>query len=42
MGLNILFADTSGNIGYRLIFSIPVRKDKTPYIGARILDGTKT
>lgn len=40
MGLNILFADTKGNIGYRLIMTIPERKDKTPFIGCRVLDGT--
>jgi len=33
-------ADTSGNIGYMLASSIPIRKDKTPYIGCRVLDGT--
>lgn len=40
MGQNVLFADTSGNIGYRLVMSIPKRKDKTPFIGSRVLDGT--
>ena len=39
-GSNILFADTKGNIGYHLIISAPVRKEKTPYIGSRVLDGT--
>ena len=38
----MLFADTKGNIGYRLILSVPVRKDKTPFIGSRVLDGTTT
>ena len=41
-GQNVIFADTQGNIGYYLIMSVPVRKDKTPYIGSRILDGTTT
>jgi len=40
LGQNFLFADTSGNIGYRLIMSIPERKDRTPFISSRILDGT--
>ena len=38
----MIFADTKGNIGYYLVMSVPVRKDKTPYIGSRILDGTTT
>ena len=42
MGFNTLYADTSGNIGYRLVSTMPVRKDKTPFIGHRILDGTKS
>ena len=37
---NQVYADTSGNIAYQLIASVPIRKDKTPYIGQRILDGT--
>ena len=42
MGQNVIFADTSGNIGYKMLMSIPERKDKTPYIGSRGLDGTTT
>ena len=42
LGQNILFADTSGNIGYRMLMTIPERKDKTPFIGSRVLDGTTT
>ncbi len=42
LGQNVLFADTSGNIGYRLLMTIPERKDKTPFIGSRVLDGTTT
>ena len=41
-GQNALFADTNGNIGYRLISSVPIRKDRTPFIGSRLLDGTTT
>ena len=39
-GQNILLADTKGNIGYRLIMTVPERKDKTPFISSRVLDGT--
>lgn len=42
LGQNVLFADTNGNIGYRLLMTIPERKDKTPFIGSRVLDGTTT
>mmetsp|Transcript_10709 Transcript_10709/g.13344 ORF Transcript_10709/g.13344 Transcript_10709/m.13344 type:complete len:134 (+) Transcript_10709:1300-1701(+) len=42
LGQNLLFADTSGNIGYRLLMSVPERNDKTPFIGSRVLDGTTT
>ena len=37
---NFMLTDNSGNIGYYLIMPVPIRKDKTPYIGARVLDGT--
>ena len=37
--LNIIMVDTSGNIGYQLLAPLPVRKDKTPYLGLRVLDG---
>ena len=40
VGQNAIFADSSGNIGYKLMMTIPERKDKTPFLGARILDGT--
>ena len=40
VGQNTLFADTSGNIGYRLIQTMPERKNKTPFLGSRILDGS--
>ena len=39
-GQNTLLADDSGNIGYRMLTTMPERKDKTPFIGNRILDGT--
>ena len=38
----MLYADTSGNIGYRLLMTVPERKDKTPFISNRVLDGTTT
>lgn len=41
-GQNVVLADTSGNIGYKLLMSIPERSDKTPFIGSRVLDGTTT
>jgi hypothetical protein len=38
---NFIFADyTNGDIGYMVTVAVPVRKDKTPYIGSRVLDGT--
>ena len=36
----MIVADTTGNIGYQLVANIPIRKDKTPYLGQRALDGT--
>jgi len=35
-------ADTTGDIGYIVVAPAPVRKDKTPYIGSRVLDGRTT
>lgn len=32
-------ADNSGDIGYMMIVPFPNRKDKTPYIGNRVLNG---
>merc|ERR1711871_735910 len=40
--LNILMADTQGNIAYMLMTSSPVRKNEYPYLGCRVLDGTTT
>ena len=42
MGVNLVLGDNSGDIGYLMLSSLPVRKDQTPYIGCRILDGTKS
>ena len=42
MTVNLVLGDTSGNIGYLLGCAHPVRKDKTPYIGCRVLDGETT
>ena len=36
---NILLADNSGNIAYQLAVPFPVRKDQTPYLGCRVLNG---
>ena len=37
---NLILADNSGNIAYQLMVPMPVRKDQTPYLGCRVLDGT--
>ena len=42
LGQNVLFADTAGNIGYYLVMSVPERKDETPFVANRVLDGTKS
>jgi acyl-homoserine lactone acylase PvdQ len=39
---NFIMADNSGDIGYVMVNSIPNRKDKTPYIGNRVLNGETT
>jgi len=39
---NLIMADTTGDIGYVVMAPVPVRKDKTPYIGSRVLDGTSS
>lgn len=41
-GQNFIMADTSGNIGYKLVMSIPERNDKRPFVSCRALDGTTT
>ena len=40
--MNLVVADDSGDIGYMMLVGYPDRKDKTPYIGNRVLDGTTT
>lgn len=42
VGMNLVLADNQGNIGYMMCASIPVRKDTTPHIGSRVLDGSKS
>lgn len=43
LAANWIFADfNKGDIGYMVSASVPVRKDKTPYIACRVLDGTRT
>ena len=36
---NIVMADKSGNIGYMLLSSSPMRKGEYPYLGCRVMDG---
>jgi len=38
--MNLVMADNSGDIGYIMLANFPNRKDKTPFIGNRVLDGT--
>ena len=38
--INLVVADTSGNIGYMLLSASPQRKNEYPYLGCHILDGT--
>jgi acyl-homoserine lactone acylase PvdQ len=42
LAMNLVMADNSGDIGYMMLVSFPNRKDKTPFIGNRVLDGTTT
>ena len=42
MAANLMVADTSGNIAYQMAVPIPIRKDLTPYLGCRVLDGRTT
>jgi len=39
MAGNFMFADNSGNIGYQMGVPMFRRKDETPYLGCRVLDG---
>ena len=38
--MNVVMADNQGDIGFLLMLPSVNRKDKTPYIGSRVLDGT--
>lgn len=38
--INVVLADTSGNIGYMLLSTSPLRKNEYPYLGCHIMDGT--
>lgn len=40
VAMNMLMADNSGDIGYIMLLPSVNRRDKTPYIGSRVLDGT--
>ena len=40
--VNVAMADNSGNIGYQLLAPVPIRKDTTPFLGLRVLDGRTT
>lgn len=42
MAANLMLADNSGNIAYQLAVPMPRRKDLTPYLGCRVLDGRKS
>ena len=35
----LILADKVGNIGFITLSTLPIRKDETPYIGTRVLDG---
>lgn len=40
--MNLVVADNQGDIGYWMLASFPNRKDKTPFIGNRVLNGETT
>lgn len=40
VSMNFMMADTAGNIGYMMLLPTIQRKDRTPFIGSRVLDGT--
>lgn len=40
INMNLVIADNHGDIGYMMLVPFPNRKDKTPFIGNRVLDGT--
>jgi penicillin amidase len=37
---NVVLADDFGDIGYMMLAPIPKRRDRTPNLGNRVLDGT--
>lgn len=39
MNVNLLCADTEGNIGYALLSSIPLRNNSVPFTGGKIING---
>ena len=39
---NMMMADSSGNIAYQMAVPMRRRKDETPYLGCRVLDGRTT
>ena len=36
---NMILGDSSGNIAYQMAVPMMRRKDETPYLGCRVLDG---
>lgn len=40
VAMNMIMADTENNIGYIMLLPAADRKNKTPFIGCRVLDGT--
>jgi len=38
--MSLVMADNSGDIAYMMLAAIPNRRDRTPHIGNRVLDGT--
>ena len=40
--VNCIMSDNQGNIGYQLFGPVPMRKDKTPFLGLRVLNGRTT
>ena len=40
--MNFVVADNAGDIGYMMLAAYPNRKDKTPFIGNRVLNGETT
>jgi penicillin G amidase len=37
---NVVLADSSGNIGYMLLSTSPMRRNEYPHLGCRVLDGS--